>query len=465
MRLTNVGGFGTTTKDQQQLLNLSRALLVVCHNFLLSSTKSKQAGSVCLRIVDQQYDSEVTPLTIYNTTMVIAIHTSDSCNTLVSLDNHHNASSKEQGSSCVGSCCPSTEEYRKTSLCLPIDELDFSEDSQLDSSYGFCSCERTEQRQSLYLPTEAPVDEYLQRIPTLRDSCDELLSCNHIQFTEASAEKLIYVHQGELAHALASQCDVLVSDRATTCHIMALRSTSADSKEAMASLTHIDSDQYESCVREMIQAHKRHHGVNKAIDMDIHVMGGFVDEEGHSQKISNWLMHLLADIAAEEAASIQMTLKTCAISSMNDNGFQCPVGRGMAIHLTTGRVFLAKASTKVLGPHIALRNARLWSAGEDTHHSSQLQLVHTTTSNEIIINPFAFQALPGMDKLIALPDEILLEYTSTSPSVEEEDFCSTVRATLRFLLEVPSARIFGRLCDRTLRFARHSHSNEWMLMA
>lgn len=405
--------------------------------------------------------------------MVIAIHTSDSCNTLVSLDNNHNASSKQQqgdlSSLCQGSCCPSsTEQFRRTSLVLPVDELSFPEDS-LDSSYGHCSCEES---QSLYLPTavsETSVDEYLQQVPALRDTRDELLSCDHHLFTEDSPEKLIYVHQGELAHALASQCDVLISDRATTCHIMAVRSTSpaAGTKEAMASLTHIDSDQYETCVREMINAHKGHHGLNKAIVMDIHILGGYADQDGHSQKISNWLLQLLADIAAEEAASIQMRLQTCVVSSMNDNGFKCPVGRGMAIHMDTGRVFLAKASNKVLGPHIALRNARLWSAGEGPQ-TSHLHVMHTTASNEIIINPFAFQALPGMEKLIALPDEILLEYTSTSPCVEEEDFCSTIRATLRFLLEVPSSRIFGRSCDRSLRFARRpsssQHSNEWMLM-
>lgn len=409
--------------------------------------------------------------------MVIAIHTSDSCNTLVSLDNHHDARSKPQGrlSSCSGSCCPSNVEFRKTSLLLAVDELDLSDNSlDNDSSYGYtyCSCESlesdAEQRQSLFLPSAAPVDEYLQSVPALRETCDELLSCSHHRFTEAYPEKVLYVHQGEVAHALASQCDVLVSDRATTCHILALRSstTGAKKEEAMTSLTHIDSDQYEMSVREMIQAHKEHHGdeAMEIIEMDIHILGGFVDEEGHSQKISNWLMHLLADIASEEVDSIQMRLQTCAISSMNDNGFQCPVGRGLAVHLATGRVFLAKASPQVVGPQMSLRNARLWSAGGPQTHS--LHVMHTTTSNDIIISPFAFQALPGMDKLMSLPDEILLEYTSTSPCVEEEDFCHTVRATLRFLLEVPSARVFGRLCDRTLRFVRrHQHSNEWMLVS
>ena len=403
--------------------------------------------------------------------MVLALHTSDSCNTLVSLDNHHNASSKHhQDASSFSEITVGDDavEYRKTSLLLPVDDL-YSCTAGSDSFDG------------LYLPTlnsGISVDEHLQRIAALCNACDELLSLEHHQFTQTSPERVLYVHQGEVAHALPSQCDVLVSDRATTCHILALRSSSASSgtssgegKEAMTSLTHIDSDQYETSVRAMIDEHKRHHSIRSSdvkLEMEISIMGGFVDDEGHSRRISNWLLHLLADIAEEEESSLQMRLKTCAISAMNDNGYTGPIGRGLAIHLATGQVFLAKASSCVVGPHMILRNARLWSAEEKGIPDPavhQLTVIHTTTSNEIVIEPFRFGALPGIDQLMALPDDILLEYTSTSPCAEEDDFCTVVRATLNFLLNVPATQVFGRLCNRALRFVRrHQHSNDWVLM-
>jgi Protein N-terminal asparagine amidohydrolase len=407
-------------------------------------------------------------------TMVFAIHTSDSCNTLVSLDNHHNASSKQQEQSlCLSgySCREVTVEYRKTSLLLPAQDLYYNDNrDDLDVSSRSSDYNCSVDEQSLYLPTlksGISVDEYLQGVAVLGEACDELLSLEHHQFTLASPEKLIYVHQGEVAHALASQCDILVSDRATTCHILALRSTCASaSKEAITSLTHIDSDQYETSVRAMIQEHKLHHsGSNATIEVEVSILGGYVDEEGHSRQISNWLLHLLADIAQEETC-LQMRLKTCAISAMNDNGFSGPMGRGLAVHLATGQVLLAKASPCVVGPDMILRNARLWSAEDGVPASVELTVIHTTTSNELVIQPFCFAAAPGMDQLMALPDNILLEYTSTSPCAEEEDFCPTVRSTLRFLSEVPATHIFGRFCDRALRFARrHQHSNEWMLMS
>ncbi|CAB9512060.1 N-terminal asparagine [Seminavis robusta] len=408
--------------------------------------------------------------------MVLAtIHPSDSCGTLVSLDNGSKPLLHESDF-CHGCSPSSVVAYRQTALKLASDDsgLDLSSasssssSSSMDNSYSFCSCEQQQQPEKvLFLPaaqSDTPVDEFLPSVPELRDSRDELLAVDPVQFHKASSEKLLYVHQGEVAHALASQCDILVSDRATTCHILALRSVG--DKPAMTSLTHIDSDQYETCIRAMIQEHKLHHSSKEAITMEINIVGGFADEEGHSQKISNWLLHLLADIAEEETDSIEMRLKTCAISSMNDSGFQCPIGRGLAIHLATGQVFLAKASSAVAGPHMILRNARLWSSTEEEHPASKLTVIHTAKSNEIVIEPFAFAAIPGMDRLMALPDDILLEYTSTSPCAEEDDFCPTVRSTLRFLLEVPHANVFGRLCDRTLRFVRRCHnSNEWMLVA
>lgn len=421
--------------------------------------------------------------------MVIAIHTSDSTNTLVSLDNNHR--SKEavvnlSSSSCSGSTCrrsSSSSDLRKTALLLPVEDLpglDSSSSTSLDSSddsYGSCrSCDHHHEQQqqaSLYLPSSAScsmsVDEVLQHVPSIRESRDELLSLDHHRFTEASPEQVVYVLQGEVAHALPSQCDFLVSDRATTCHIMALRSTATtmDSQQAMTTLTHIDGVQYESSVRAMVQEHKNYHHASSStamIEMDITVLGGFSDVEGHSQEISNWLLRLLADIADEEQQQLQMRLKTCAITSMNDNGFACPLGRGLAIHLATGHTFLAQADGPVTGPHMALRNARLWSERGEKNQTPELSLIHSIRSNDLVIQPFAFPAIPGMETLLTLKDDMLLQYTSTSPTVEEDDFCHSIRTTLHFLREVSCASIFGPHTDQTLRFERQSvNTNNWVL--
>jgi hypothetical protein len=56
---------------------------------------------------------------------------------------------------------------------------------------------------------------------------------------------------------------------------------------------------------------------------------------------------------------LKMTLKTCAITSMNDNGYSCLIGQGLGIDLHNGTVFLANVEEKVSGPAMQLRSVRL----------------------------------------------------------------------------------------------------------
>lgn len=75
--------------------------------------------------------------------------------------------------------------------------------------------------------------------------------------------KVLNIFQGEIASAISSQADVLISTKATTCHIVAVRSVSLGSKSGngksspLSSLCHIDKAGYENCLREMIIEHKQ----------------------------------------------------------------------------------------------------------------------------------------------------------------------------------------------------------------
>jgi hypothetical protein len=187
------------------------------------------------------------------------------------------------------------------------------------------------------------------------------------------------------------------------------------------------------------------------IQMDIHIMGGFEDASGSSRKISEFLVHLLANVADEERNTLRMTLKTCAISSINDNGYSCPIGRGMGIDLHTGEAFLAKVDAVVAGPCQILRSVRLWSSRE------QLSLVHTARSSEFVVAPFDFTPCPEVNLLLKLPDHVLLQCSSTSPEVEEDDFCYNVRKSLRYMLHHKSHEVFAQ----PLIFSRKDSFNVW----
>lgn len=374
----------------------------------------------------------------------MVIVTSDSCNTLVSLDRDHKHNVADSSKS------PGYEEsYNKTEIYLAAD--DFGDD----------------QAQPIYFPLSGRVDEYLKHIPEIVEGCDQLLANGPVILDENSSERILYVGQGEVAHALPQQCDVLVTDKATTCHMLALRSELQDNLP-LTSLTHIDDTTYESCIRSMVYEHLAHHQdrfqeekkeenefSNDLINLQLHVVGGFEDIEGSSSKISNWLLRLLAELAEDFKDSIKMTLETCAISSLNDNGYQSPVARGLAIDLRTGEAFLAKVNQTVTGPASQLRAVRVWSG------MKSLNIIHTSSSQGLRLEAFSYAPIAEMEQLLQLPDHILLQFTSTSPDVEEDGFCDAVRSTLQFMIEVPCSKVFGPSADHSLVFLRKGASNTW----
>jgi hypothetical protein len=71
------------------------------------------------------------------------------------------------------------------------------------------------------------------------------------------------VMQGEVSHASPSQAGIVASTSATTCHIVALRSTSSSSSssEPVVSLTLVDKVGYTQCLEDMVAYHMKHHHV------------------------------------------------------------------------------------------------------------------------------------------------------------------------------------------------------------
>ncbi|CAJ1938250.1 unnamed protein product [Cylindrotheca closterium] len=380
----------------------------------------------------------------------MVIFNNDSCNTLVSLDvDPKSAEFNNRQSS-------PEEEYVETHIRLPVDE--------------YCYWDEEEEQQ-LYLPLNSRVDHYLKGVPQLMDSRDELLASPPVSFSKNSTEKVLYVSQGEAAHCTSAQSDVLVSDKATTCHIVAFRSET-EGIDALSSLTHIDGTAYENCIRGMVDEHIAHHQESSKeekkselspsssmINLDVHVMGGFDDADSTSLEISAWFMALLARIAQEQSHIMKITLKTCAITSLNDNGFECPIGRGLGIDTRSGDVFLAKVEEEAAGPQVTLRSVRLFAESE----AKCLSVIHSSRSDTVKILPFTFKSFGHIDKLLKLPDRVLLQYTSTSPHVEEPDFCSCIRSSLKYLRDKNCNDIFGPHVNQTLIYRRSGNSNQWSI--
>jgi Protein N-terminal asparagine amidohydrolase len=381
----------------------------------------------------------------------MVISNSDSNNTLISLNS---------GRKTVSKGCDDRLSIKKTHIYLPFDYQAGDDDS--DSS-------EVSHEFYLHLPDTLlkPIDKYLALNPHVMEIADAFLLGGVSILNAGTKERIIYVLQNEVAHATSKQCDILVSDRATTCHILALRSSSKNG--ILGSLTHIDSVGHEACLRAIINEHHLYHHTcdskkrccrPQRVNIDIYLVGGFDDRKETSSSISNFLITLLAQISEEKKPWIALTLKLCAVSSINDDGYGNPICRGMGLSLETGHAFMASVDCTIMGPALNLRSARLW--WQDPNKS--LHIIHSHKSNKLRISPFQYRPPRYVNVLLSLPDQILLQQTSTSPDVEESDFCSSIRSTLYFMKKVKWEYIFGKSGNMSLEFRRHRSTNHWMLV-
>jgi Protein N-terminal asparagine amidohydrolase len=292
--------------------------------------------------------------------------------------------------------------------------------------------------------------------------------------TESSlSPTVLYVAQGEIAHCTSSRTDILISDRATTCHLLALRSFSRHEQSTttrkllpLCTMTHLDQCTYDYCIRNAFETHYDYHhrcytstnitamqSVN--IELDIHIVGGFLDTSGTSRTMSIWIMNLLADLADQYHArqpSMKMILRTACITAANHNHQHGgPIVRGLGINCRTGHIVAAHCNNP--GPAIRIRMARLWLNGHGADEcnlslQSRLRLIQIPDSDLLMIEPLfpdgrccncrylQSDLRVQIEQLLRIQDDTtLLKYCSTSPEYEEDDFCTSTRASFQYILD------------------------------
>lgn len=338
-----------------------------------------------------------------------------------------------------------------------------------------------------------PLHEALSSHPLISNSASEVLQTQSIYtFEQKHARKdtpVIYVHQREVASVSSEQYNnhgaVLVTDAATTCHVFALRSISRAGEVILGSLCHLDSTDNETCIRKMFQEHVDYHFneenmvvSNERFLMEVHIAGGYNDSKGTSSRITDFLMLLLRKISRETESFMKIQINTCLVSGLNDtiankeatfdlslistkgSSSPSPIVRGLAMDVCTGKIsVLQRVHQDLVGPQPILRRVRLWTSSPCTERLFQ---VHNHTKEEIIIKPFTFEPFEGMEMMISLPDDIMLDYCSTSPECEGPDFCDQIRETCEYLMNVGVDDVFGAEM-KTLKYG-HKQCSEWKLV-
>lgn len=349
-------------------------------------------------------------------------------------------------------------------------------------------------------------DDCANNKPT-RDDNHRRSAPHHQLITLSNSGRVINVIQGEIAHCTPNQADILVSDDATTCHIVAIWSrcigVDSDSKEGslMATMAHIDGPGYGGCIRDAVGEHIKHHSSHAnndddrgVISMSVHIMGGFNDEDGSSIEITNDILQTFAAVSREYERyyinrglpRMQITLETCAVATANDDGTGCPLGRGMAMDVATGRVFLAEVHevdyvmsnfmlttcdgmgtvadhklpmydgiSSARGPAATLRSVRIWESAFYPSNRKQVKklcVIHQPSDDFLIIEPFFFTPHNALNRLLRCTDEELLGRTSTSPEVEKSNFVHKVRESFMYMTQNNSSEVFS--LGRPIKYCR-----------
>lgn len=425
------------------------------------------------------------------------ITTSDSCNTLVDA-NDGNDLSKEQSifSTTYEPLYVPTHLYRETRISLP----QFPQQSQSISSSG---C-KPSHREYLTFPSSgdelhdvSSIHDHLTSHPVIKTLANDALDGPVVgnlrrsldSVSSSSASPILYIHQREVGHVTTKQYNnngaILATDSATTCHIVAIRTsfptcttttTSVNSDKgvfALSSLTHLDSANNGSCLEKMFDVHatearrqqrlrrnknRRRSSIYSNGDnndepivfhMDIHVVGGYNDEKGQSKEITNHIFDTLDTVSREHSDCLAMTIQTCIVSELNDvrnhpkHNFTTasydnklgpnigPIIRGFALDTSDGSThFLSRVSESQRGPDSTLRRVRLWSSSDN---SQELLVVHRPDTEGIRIPSFDFGTFAQLEAFLMLSDDVILQYTSTSPECEDLDYCHLVRKTCRYL--------------------------------
>ena len=430
---------------------------------------------------------------------------------------------------------PPHKRSRSGTIHLVRASEDEQREEELKPSHLFWRSASQEEPVRLWLPRQGSslkVDEHLARIPRVVSRAEQLLQEEQDE-EEASAastpregnlpallhdtpHRCLNVLQGEVAHVSADQADIVVSAEATTCHVIALRSTcNTGDSPPFCSLAHMDRA-YSDCVEGMIQEHLAHHGefhrkrsdnsqegffmeddelavsppsshhrkpsflpdlrleeeesvtkeetVPSVIEMELHIVGGYLDSNGLSQKLSNQIIARFDELALKYEDRVRMYLSTAAISSLNNcNQNNKPKSRGLGIVTKTGQVFSLKSSlpARLQGPALSIRSARSFATCQS---EPTLAVIHDRTcqQGEIRIRPFGYRQRQDLNVLLQVPDEVLLSVASTSPEHESDEFCTKFRRTLSFVNTVPPESVFGEAHDRPLVYVRSAGDlNAW----
>ena len=221
------------------------------------------------------------------------------------------------------------------------------------------------------------------------------------------SDKVLYIHQGEIAFVNKHVFDFVGSDDATTCMIVMLIGVNN------ILLTHIDSEDRMLNLEVMLNQFILCESLSA--EFDLYVSGGIDQVSCH-----NMLLALLSTIDSLAIVTRVRMLKVCKANMFEKEGMFSISSYGLGYARRSNSVVPMYFPDNVRGPWLSLRNAGLWN----TMGTSVLRMVHDCrrrTDQHVFIQNFSI-CIPRewAQSVLSLPEQTLLKQTSTTPLLERK---------------------------------------------
>lgn len=235
---------------------------------------------------------------------------------------------------------------------------------------------------------------------------------------------VLYVNQREFAATVPEDklTKYIGSDSATTCNIVCIRHTGSRA----VCLSHLDGSNTEGAINSMVKSIQALTKDDSLGRLELHIIGGYSDERDSSKDVTRSI--ITACVIKRE----KIFLKSLCVLSQNTEIVDeqpRPKIYGIAVDVHGDYCFPAKFIYK--GPDIPVRTARLFRGTTDCLN------IYDCQKHELQIGPFDYTAWPDAGNFLLLPDALIREYLSTSPSAERADFAYSTKEALKVFIAHP----------------------------
>ncbi|XVE50269.1 hypothetical protein DITRI_Ditri01bG0148600 [Diplodiscus trichospermus] len=266
--------------------------------------------------------------------------------------------------------------------------------------------------------------------------------------SSSSSLKYVYLFQREYATVDPALVHYVGTDEATTCVGLVIRNR----KNGMTSVAHMDSPKFVDIG--FVQMLKLIVDYNSNVDLDVHLIGGFVDVSSNHAKGSSIsegnvmmdgysfpLCRKIVETMQNRPEKFRVqTLCVLGHNTKNDSqGNAYPIFNGFLVEPSTGSLIPAIFDRTSRCPDEIVRRLRVSASHEDPSWHGKLLDTYDTKTDRFVIAPCSWtQRLVQIAlSLQSLSDSEILATRSTSPSAEGPDFVDNERRMWNYLIKHP----------------------------